>query len=131
MYTLEPKLKAFGYPKTEKLKKKKHIGLLFSEGKSVSMYPLRLVFVPIIDTEEPFQVGVSVSKRYFKKATDRNYIKRLMREAYRLNKNILPPNLKQSYAIMFLYQSKDKPIFVDIQEKMILVMEKFLAEISD
>ena len=57
------------YPKTEKLKSKTTIDLLFSQGKSVSKYPLRLVYCPLDFTEkEPIKMGVSVSKKYFKKA---------------------------------------------------------------
>jgi len=60
------------YPKHEKLKSKTTIDLLFSEGKSVSKYPLRLVFAPLAREEgEPIKMGVSVSKKYFKKAFDR------------------------------------------------------------
>ena len=78
------------YPKTEKLKSKTTIDLLFSQGKSVSKYPLRLVYCPLDFTEkEPIKMGVSVSKKYFKKAVDRNYFKRVLRETYRLNKSIL------------------------------------------
>ena len=125
---MKPTTKIYGYPKSEKLKKKRHIDLLFSEGKSVSKYPLRLVFVPVSDTEEQYQVGVSVSKRYFKKAVDRNRYKRLLRETYRLNKSLLPC-LNQSYALMFLYQTKDKLTFDEVQEKMIRLMEKFSEEV--
>lgn len=127
-HNLKPTTKAYGYPKSEKLKKKRHIDLLFSEGKSVSKYPLRLVFVPVSDADEPYQVGVSVSKRYFKKAVDRNRYKRLLRETYRLNKASLP-YLNQSYALMFLYQTKDKLTFDEVQEKMIRLMEKFSEEV--
>lgn len=127
-HNLKPTTKTYGYPKSEKLKKKRHIDLLFSEGKSVSKYPLRLVFVPVSDADEPYQVGVSVSKRYFKKAVDRNRYKRLLRETYRLNKALLPC-LNQSYALMVLYQTKDKLTFDEVQEKMIRLMEKFSEEV--
>lgn len=127
---LKQTIKTCGYPKTEKLKKKKHIDLLFSEGKSVSKYPLRLVFAPVSDAESSFQTGVSVSKRYFKKAVDRNRFKRLLREAYRLNKTLLPTDLNQPYALMFLYQTKDKLTFAEIQKKMVQLMEKFSEKVK-
>lgn len=128
---LKQMTKEYGYPKAEKLKKKKHIDLLFSEGKSVSKYPVRLVFAPIDDASQPYQVGVSVSKKYFKKAADRNRIKRLLREAYRLNKNRLPDNLPQAYAMMFLYHSREKLSFADVQEKVVLLMDKFSQTFSE
>ena len=80
----------FNYPKNEKLKSKITIGLLFSEGKSVSKYPLRLVYHSgNLGDEQFLKVGVSVSKKYFKKAVDRNYFKRVLRETYRLNQHLL------------------------------------------
>lgn len=121
----------FTYPKHEKLKSKKTIDLLFSEGKSVSKYPLRLVFVPVkLENDEKIKLGVSVSKKYFKKAVDRNYYKRLLRECYRLNKKILLENLDQPYAVMFFYQSKETMTFTEMNEKTILLFEKFVREIK-
>lgn len=119
------------YPKHEKLKSKTTIDLLFSEGKSVSKYPLRLVFAPIHhENEEKIKIGVSVSKKYFKKAVDRNYYKRVLRETYRLNKELLTASLDQPYAIMFFYQTKDRLNFQEIHEKTIQLFEKFVAEIK-
>ncbi len=121
----------FTYPKHEKLKSKKTIDLLFSGGKSVSKYPLRLVFVPVeLENDEKIKFGVSVSKKYFKKAVDRNYYKRLLRECYRLNKKILLENLDQPYAVMFFYQSKETMTFTEMNEKTILLFEKFVREIK-
>jgi ribonuclease P protein component len=117
----------YTYPKTEKLKSKNTIDLLFSEGKSVSKYPLRLVYVPItLENEEQLKMGVSVSKKYFKKAVDRNYFKRVLRETYRLNKQLLLDNLDtKSYAFMFFYQSKDRLSYQEINEKTIQLFQKF------
>ena len=116
------------YPKNEKLKSKHIIDLLFSEGKSVSKYPLRLVYVPLDENEtEPIKVGVSVSKKYFKKAVDRNYFKRVLRETYRLNKQILLRNVDKKYAFMFFYQTKDKLSYQEIEEKTVLLFQKFIA----
>ena len=95
---------SFSYPKHEKLKSQKQLDLLFAEGKSVSKYPLRLVFVPIdLENDEKIKFGVSVSKKHFKKAVDRNYFKRLLRECYRLNKAYLLDNIEKPYAMMFFY----------------------------
>ena len=105
------------YPKTEKLKRKKYIDLLFSEGRTVTKYPLRLVYVPVKDLDEPLQMGVSVSKRYFKKAVDRNYFKRVLRECYRLNKELLLNDLQEPYVLMFFYQTKERLTYQEIEEK--------------
>lgn len=115
------------YPKHEKLKSKTTIDLLFSEGKSVSKYPLRLVYVPaVLENEERIKFGVSVSKKYFKKAVDRNYFKRVLRETYRLNKQLLLENMAQPYAFMFFYQTKDKLSYSEINEKTIQLFQKFV-----
>lgn len=105
------------YPKTEKLKKKKYIDLLFSEGRTVTKYPLRLVYVPVKELDTPLQMGVSVSKKYFKKAVDRNYYKRVLRECYRLNKELLLNDLQEPYVLMFFYQTKERLTYQEIEEK--------------
>src|SRR6187402_3413136 len=122
---------SFTYPKIEKLKSKNTINLLFSQGKSVSKYPLRLVYVPEnLPEGQKIKMGVSVSKRNFKKAVDRNYFKRVLRETYRLNKHILLDGTDRTYAFMFFYQTKDRLNYEDINTKTVQLFEKFLAQIS-
>lgn len=121
----------FTYPKNEKLKSKITIGLLFTEGKSVSKYPLRLVYkAGGLDESEKIKMGVSVSKKNFKKAVDRNYFKRVLRETYRLNKHLLIDNLNQPYSFMFFYQTKDRLTYKEINSKTIQLFEKFIAQNS-
>ena len=116
----------FTYPKKEKLKSKTTIDLLFSEGNSVSKYPLRLVYVENKEENaELIKFGVSVSKKYFKKAVDRNYFKRVLRETYRLNKNLLIDHLEKPHAFMFFYQSKERLSYQEIEEKPIQLFQKF------
>jgi ribonuclease P protein component len=116
----------FTYPKHEKLKSKTTIDLLFSDGNSVSKFPLRLVYVE--NTEENaelIKIGVSVSKKYFKKAIDRNYYKRVLRETYRLNKHLLIDSLQKPYAFMFFYQTPERLSYQEIEEKTIQLFQKF------
>ncbi|HNP32033.1 MAG TPA: ribonuclease P protein component [Flavobacterium sp.] len=122
----------FSYPKDEKLKSKKIIDLLFSEGKSVSKFPLRLVYIKH-DYEEnvPLKIGVSVSKKHFKNAVDRNYYKRLLRESYRLNKHLLTENLDAKYCCMFFYQTSDKLSHSEINAKTIQLFEKFIKALKE
>ena len=121
----------FKYPKNEKLKSKITIGLLFTEGKSVSKYPLRLVYKSGTFSEgEKIKMGVSVSKKNFKRAVDRNYFKRILRETYRLNKHLLLDNLDQPYSFMFFYQTKDRLSYEEINTKTIQLFEKFIQQIK-
>ena len=126
----------FTYPKNEKLKSKITIDLLFSKGKSVSKYPLRLVFVESDygipeDSDQMLKMGVSVSKKYFKHAVDRNYFKRVLRETYRLNKHILIDNLDKKYAFMFFYQTKERLTYEEINTKTIQLFEKFVSQLKN
>lgn len=120
----------FTYPKEEKLKRKKSIDLLFSEGKSVSKYPLRLVMVPLTEQAVGLEMGVSVSKRYFKKAVDRNYFKRVLRECYRKNQYLIKDALPGPYAIMFFYQTKDRLSYQEIEEKTIALFTKCAEQLK-
>lgn len=88
----------FTYQNKEKLKSRKIIKYIFEEGKSIKTYPLLIRYVE--SNKEYRQVGVSVSKRNFKKAVDRNRIKRQLREAYRLHKSQISD---KSYSVMILY----------------------------
>lgn len=119
------------YPKSEKLKSKTTIDLMFREGKSVSKYPLRLVYTKaVLEEDQKLKIGVSVSKKYFKKAVDRNYFKRVLRETYRLNKNLLLDSLEEPYAFMLLYQTKDKLSYEEINQKTIQLFEKFHLQLK-
>ena len=122
---------SFTYSKKEKLKSKKVIEQLFSEGKSVSAYPLRLVFLEYpFDDDVQFKTGVSVSKRIFKNAVDRNKIKRLLREAYRLNRDTHFNNILASYALMILYIGKDEKEFTSVNTSMNELLGAFSKKVS-
>ncbi|PSG90314.1 ribonuclease P protein component [Aurantibacter aestuarii] len=118
----------FTYKKNEKLKSKKAVDQIFTNGKSISAYPLRLVFVK---NNTSLKVGVSVSKRNFKNAVHRNRIKRLLREAYRLNKSVLYDNQLTDYAFMIIYNHKDMPDFELINEKTKKLFHKFIEQNRD
>lgn len=120
------------YSKKEKLKSKKLIDLLFTEGKSVSAYPLRLVFLETTFEDDVLtKTGVSVSKRNFKSAVDRNRVKRLLRESYRLNKASFFNNMTTPYAFMILYIGKDKPTLAQVETKMKQLFEAFSNKVSE
>ena len=118
---------SFSYNKHEKLKSRKLIKQLFEEGKSISVFPLRLIYLKVEHKGgHVLKTGVSVSKRNFKSAVDRIKIKRLMREAYRLNKAILYNKIDEKYVFMFIYLGKKEVDYHIIEEKMQIILQKFL-----
>ncbi|WP_179349406.1 ribonuclease P protein component [Winogradskyella pacifica] len=119
----------FNYSKKDKLKSKKLIEQLFTEGKAVTAYPLRLVYLKTeFEDGSQLKTGVSVSKRLHKTAVSRNQIKRLLREAYRLNKPLYFNNSSVSYAFMILYLSKDGTTFDKLDQSIKSLFKKFLVK---
>lgn len=98
----------FTFPKREHLKSKSIIEKLYAEGSSVTAYPLRAVylFLPANENRPTASILISVAKKRFRHAVDRNLVKRRIREAYRLNKHIITGPLdeeKKNIAIAILY----------------------------
>lgn len=121
----------FTYSKKDKLKSKKLIDQLFTEGQSVSAYPLRLVYsTTVFDDGVLIKTGVSVSKKHFKNAVQRNRIKRLLREAYRLHKVCYFNNLSTPHAFMILYIGKEIPDLTHVETNMKLLFERFSSKVS-
>jgi len=116
------------FGKAEKLKSKKLIEKLFDEGKSVGNNGFTLVYLPaVLSGFYPVQAGFSVPKRFFKNATDRNYIKRQMREVWRKNKHELYTQLAAQnlqMAIMWVYKGKNVPGYSTTTEAMLLCLKK-------
>ncbi|MDT0558009.1 ribonuclease P protein component [Ichthyenterobacterium sp. W332] len=120
------------FSKTERLKSKQLIDKLFYDGKSVSQFPLKLIYLKTeFNDGSVLKTGVSVSKRLFKNAVDRNRIKRLLREAFRLNKAEYFNNSSTSYAFMILYISNDGATFEVINENMKRLLNKFKEKTSE
>lgn len=112
----------YSLSKSERIHLKKHIDELFAQGKGFVAYPLRILY--LLAEEETWQgqargaMMVSVGKRYFKRANKRNRVKRLVREAYRLNKYAWLDLLEQSGMrgrIAFMFVGKDLPEYRDIE----------------
>jgi ribonuclease P protein component len=118
------------FTKEERLCSKKLIEQLFSEGSSFNLYPLRFIFIKQSPPSAIVpQVLISVSKRNFKKAVDRNRLKRQIREAYRLHKTILQPaGLSTMQLLGILYIAKEKKPFKIIEKKLISGLERSSME---
>ncbi|APZ45341.1 ribonuclease P protein component [Polaribacter reichenbachii] len=119
----------FTLGKQERLKSRKLIEKLYKEGNSVKAFPLRMVYLQTEHTSDfPAQVGVSVAKRNFKKAPDRNRLKRLMRETYRLQKEIVYDNLEKPYVFMISYIGKEEKSYDELFSKMNKLLYLFIEE---
>jgi ribonuclease P protein component len=128
--------KLHGLSKTEKLKSRKQIELLFATGKSFTVFPLRASYSlsAAAGTLPVAQIGVTASKRNFKRAVDRNRIKRLLREAYRLQKIELATILQQKNAkafVFFMYTGKEMPTFVQVKNAMEQCLQKLIVRTQE
>lgn len=130
--------KKFTLGKNERLKSRKLIEQLFSDGKSFNVLPYRVLFKLINTVERKFDValqfGVAVSTKNFKKAVHRNRIKRLTREAYRLQKLPLQEKLKEkqhNLDLFFIYTSKELPDYHLVKEKVNLILERLIKLIDE
>lgn len=124
--------------KSDKLKSTKAIEQLFKEGKSFSAFPFRVLyleapassFVKYTETgASVLQTAFSVSKKYFKKATDRNRIKRLMREAWRLQKNGLANKINtgnKSLKVFIIYTGNELPEYDLVFEKTAAIIKRLI-----
>ncbi len=116
------------FRKEDKLKSRKAIEKLFSKGNNFSNFPFKVIWLP--ENKDNFlQAGVAVSSRYFKKSTDRNRIKRLMREAWRLQKNKLHDRLEEQdkkMSVFILYTGKDMPAYELFYEKMGTIINRLI-----
>jgi ribonuclease P protein component len=119
---------AYRFPKKERLCSKKLWEAVFRKGARLKAFPLVLQYCKCpLPENVPVQVGFAVPKKSFKKAVDRNRIKRLMREAYRLEKPGLFNNIEGSYAFVFLYLGKEIPVFSDVSHAVKTLLKNFNA----
>lgn len=111
--------------KAERLSKEKLIKELFDKGSSFYLYPFKILYLANPDKrdEAVHQLLITVSSRQFKRAVDRNLIKRRIREAYRLQKEIIR-DLPQKGIFSIIYTAKEILPFAEIRSKIFLVLEK-------
>ncbi|MDD4969546.1 MAG: ribonuclease P protein component [Paludibacter sp.] len=122
------------FSKSEHLCGEKRITRLFTQGDAFIAYPLRVVFMiePKKDVE-PASVLVSVPKKRFKRAVKRNRLKRLMREAFRLNKGMIIDALNDKQLqihVAFNYVSDDELDFATVEKKMKTSLQRLIDKIE-
>ncbi|HVT85889.1 MAG TPA: ribonuclease P protein component [Chitinophagaceae bacterium] len=126
----------FTLGKQERLKSRKQIEELFREGKKTAVSPYYIYYLVNNGSDttlNTIQFGVVVSAKNFKRAVDRNRIKRLTREAYRLQKIPLQQKLKaikKHLLIFFIYTGRELPDFNLTKEKVAVALKK-LEKIVD
>jgi len=113
------------FRKEERLTKENDIQELFNKGSSFYLFPFKVFFLPNAQPGYPFhQVLISVSKRNFKRAVDRNLIKRRMREAYRLNKELLPDTTR--LCIAYIYSAKEILPSTEIHQRLVKTFKRLI-----
>jgi ribonuclease P protein component len=125
--------KQFTLGKNERLKSRKRIEQLFSTGKAFTLFPFRIFYLPGQPADPVLQFGAAVSTKNFKKAVDRNRIKRLLREAWRLQKNSLQLALKEQntpLSVFLIYTAKELPDYKVVFEKTGKIIDKLSANLE-
>ena len=125
--------------KKERLKSRKQIEHLFDKGKSFVVAPFRIYFIvnselPIQRGESGLKFGAGVSAKNFKKAVDRNRIKRLTREAWRLQKNEIREKTieaQRQLNVFFIYTGKELPDFITVKDKVAIALKKLADKIDE
>ena len=129
----------FTLGKEERLKSRKQIEQLFDKGKSIVITPFRVYFLidEMLNAQRSMfdvQFGVGVSARNFKKAVDRNRIKRLTREAWRLQKNEIAKKAKEAQRklnVFFIYTGKELPDFKTVKDTVAIALKKLADKIDE
>jgi ribonuclease P protein component len=117
---------SYSFPKEERLRHKKLITRLFGQGSSFLVYPYRIVHLLAPEVPlQPVQVLISIPKKHFKRAVDRNRLKRQTKEIYRLNKAILA-NLPEPMCniLGIQYVAKEKLDFKILAKKLTLALQR-------
>ncbi|BDD10715.1 ribonuclease P protein component [Fulvitalea axinellae] len=122
------------FRKSERLHSKKLIKELFSKGSSFFLYPYKVVYLPVDKSRAtPYNsVLFTVPRRNFKKAVDRNTLKRRIKEAYRLNKNTLAPVSEGDKVLLvaLIYVGKDFLAYDRVELKLKRVLERLSNSVS-
>lgn len=121
------------FGKSYKLCSKKVIESLFKEGKTIRSFPYKLVYKTCdLPTETSFQLAIAVPKRQFKRAPDRNRIKRLIREAVRKNKGLIEKNSTENkqLALFLIFIGKEINTYQDTESKIVSLFRRLRKELD-
>lgn len=128
-------LSTYSFPNSQRLKSRKLIKQLFEEGHSIFEKPVRAVWLihpePI---QESLQIGFAVSKKTFPKAVSRNRMKRLMREAWRLEQHRIKPFLDNHglhVAVMLMFTGRELESLNTLQPKIIVILDRLQDALAE
>jgi ribonuclease P protein component len=117
------------FTKDERLRSRKIIEQIIEEGKSIYISPFRFSWtLTELNTQFPIQFAIAVPKRFFKRAVDRNRIKRLVREVYRKNKSRLYALMKSrniQCALLVVFSGKKVPVYEEVEKKFLITLQRF------
>lgn len=120
----------YSFRKTERLSGRSSFEKLIREGKSFTIFPFRVVWMPVDEKMDfPAQVAFAVPKRNFKSAVKRNKIKRLLRESYRRCKPVFYQDLekrKLKLHILVIFTAREVPKLKETDGKIILTLHRLL-----
>ena len=123
----------FSFKKSERLTGSKSISSLFQDGTSLSSYPVRILFNAEGIGPKPASLAISVPKRLFKRAVDRNLLKRRIREAYRLNKPQFYARLQAMEIkanVVIQYQQKEILDYQTIEAGVVKALERMVGKLE-
>jgi ribonuclease P protein component len=124
-------MRKYTLDRAERLKSSKVIGAMFGQGQSFGQYPLRLIYLPMAErrSDYPVQFTVSVPKKKFPKAVDRNRLRRQVREAWRRHKHRLYQAVGKDapqFAFLVLYVAKEPLPYSEIEAAMQQMIRRFI-----
>ena len=125
--------KPYSLGKTERLKSRKQIDFLFEKGNKIGQFPFRLLY-RIESGKGEMKAGFTVSSKNFPRAVDRNRIKRLSREGYRLQKRDLEMAVmenKRQLHLFFIYTGKEIFSYNEISARLKQVLEKLIRIVHE
>lgn len=120
------------FTKSERLCSKVILDKVFETGKIIVVPSFKLIWLKADEAEEqPVQIVITVPKRNFKRAVDRNLLKRRIREAYRKNKSMVYAKIKdQTFYLMLIYTGKEMMEYKSAEEKIIKLLQRLIPEIN-
>ncbi|MEP7263241.1 MAG: ribonuclease P protein component [Bacteroidota bacterium] len=123
-------LKRNSFPAFERIKSRRIFDALFLHGTALKQYPIQMIWMEVpYNAASPVKIAVSAPKRFMRNAVDRNRMKRMVRESYRINKHPLQQTLtaaNKSLVLLFIVQSKTQLSFTETQEKIILLLQRLI-----